>query len=69
MGEPSPFLDHKAAALALLLSDAKLTRKAGSFLGQCVVDATPLTSAQLGWLSTLLERAELPAMLEEAGHG
>lgn len=55
-----PFADHSAAALALLNRGEKLTRKAGSFLGQLVVDPTPMTPAQAAWLRTLLERAGLP---------
>lgn len=55
-----PFIDHSAAALALLNRGEKLSRKAGSFLGQCAVDATPLTPAQSDWLATLLNRAGLP---------
>jgi hypothetical protein len=61
-----PFRSHRNAALALLNSESRLTRKAGSFLGQCVVDPTPLSEAQQNWLETLLERAGLPA-LEGAG--
>lgn len=56
----APFIDHSAAALALFNSGERLTRKAGSFLGQLVVDPTPMTPAQADWLSTLLERAGLP---------
>lgn len=59
-----PFVDHSAAALALLNSGERLTRKAGSFLGQCAVDPTPLTTAQADWLATLLERAGLPPVGE-----
>jgi hypothetical protein len=62
----APFKSHSAAALALLNGESRLTRKAGSFLGQCVVDPTPLTDAQLDWLKTLLERAELPPLAMEA---
>ena len=58
------FPDHRAAALALLKSDARLSRKAGSFLGQCVVDATDLTEHQSEWLAKLLERAGLPPLME-----
>ena len=58
------FPDHRGAALALLNSDARLSRKAGSFLGQCVVDATELTDAQREWLAKLLDRAELPPLVE-----
>lgn len=42
---------------------APLTRKAGSFAGQCVVDPTPLTAAQAEWLDKLAERAGV-----EVGH-
>lgn len=55
-----PFADASGAALALLNRGERLSRKAGSFLGQCVVDPTPLTPAQSDWLRTLLERAGLP---------
>jgi hypothetical protein len=58
------FPDHRAAALALLNSDARLSRKAGSFPGQCVVDATDLTEPQSAWLAKLLERAGLPPLME-----
>ena len=58
------FPDHRSAALALLNSDARLSRKAGSFLGQCVVDVTELTDAQTDWLTKLLERAGLPPLME-----
>lgn len=64
MGKPSsqmpPYADASGAALALLNGSERLSRKAGSFLGQCVVDPTPLTEAQSAWLATLLERAGLP---------
>ena len=52
-----PFPIRRAAALSVLAADARLTRKAGSFLGQCVADETPLTGKQLDWLLTLAERA------------
>lgn len=56
---------HREAALALLNDpEAKLSRKAGSFLGQCVVDDTPLTDKQRDWISTLLDRAGLPALAD-----
>lgn len=57
-----------AAALALLrANNPPMTRKAGSFLGQLVVDATPLTEKQADWLATLLERAGLPPLNEWEG--
>lgn len=60
----NPFITHRDAALALLNSDARLSRKAGSFLGQLVVDPTPMTGPQCEWLATLLSRAQLPSMAE-----
>lgn len=59
-----PFATHRAAALALLTSETRLTRKAGSFLGQCVVDPTPLSEAQRAWITTLLERVPLPPLAD-----
>ncbi len=56
------FETHRGAALALLTGNHRLTRKAGSFLGQCAVDPMPLSDAQHEWISTLLERAELPPL-------
>jgi len=61
------FSTHREAALALLNGDprtVRLTRKAGSFLGQCCADPTPLSDAQEDWLSTLLDRAGLPPLME-----
>lgn len=58
----APFQTQREAALALLNSGARLTRKAGQFLGQVAVDPTPLSDAQRDWIDTLLTRAELPAL-------
>ena len=55
---------HRAAALALLNSSNRLTRKAGGFLGQIAVDASPLSPAQLAWLAKLLDRNGLPSVAE-----
>jgi len=63
---PEQFSTHREAALALLNGSSRLTRKAGSFLGQCAVDPTPLSDAQHDWLKTLLERASLPSLRETA---
>lgn len=57
-----PFLDHRAAALALLNGTSRLSRKAGQFLGQLAVDSTPMSEAQADWLAKLLDRAGLPPM-------
>jgi hypothetical protein len=64
-----PFGTPRAAALALLNSGGTFTRKAGSFLGQLVVDPTPLSDRQEDWLSTLLTRAGLPPLATEKTHG
>lgn len=58
------FATHRDAALALLNQGGRLTRKAGSFLGQLAVDDTPMTPAQLDWITTLLARAELPPLAD-----
>ena len=48
----------RAAALAILNTpDVKHTRKSGSFLGQCVVDETPLSDKQVDWFLKLADRA------------
>ena len=59
-----PFPDHRAAALALLNGNHRLSRKAGQFLGQLVVDSTPMSDAQADWLAKLLRRAGLPPLAE-----
>lgn len=58
------FSDHRAAALALLNGNNRLSRKAGQFLGQLAVDSTPMSEAQANWLAKLLDRAGLPPMAE-----
>lgn len=58
----APFKSHRDAALALLNGEYRLTRKAGSFLGQLCADPTPMTDAQADWLGTLLSRNNLPAL-------
>lgn len=46
-------------ALAILTKRERLTRKAGSFLRQLIVDPTPMTDAQQEWFTVLVERAGL----------
>lgn len=53
------FEERRSLALAILGSAITLTRKAGSFLGQCAVDPTPLSDRQAEWLGQLAERAGL----------
>ena len=56
----SDFPNQRAAALALLNGDIRLTRKAGQFLGQLAADPAPMSDAQADWLAKLLKRAGLP---------
>lgn len=58
------FSDKRTAALALLCSSTKLTRKAGSFLGQMVADSSPMSVAQAAWLASLLNQHGLPPLSE-----
>ena len=60
----APFTCPRTAALALLNNGGRLSRKAGSFLGQLVADPAPLSEAQSNWLATLLDRSGLPAFEE-----
>ena len=57
--------NHRDAALALLNGNHRLSRKAGQFLGQLAVDATPMSVAQFDWLAKLLDRAGLPPLQRE----
>ena len=59
----APFPNQRAAALALLTGETRLTRKGGSFLGQLAVDSTPMSEAQENWLATLLDKAGLPPLI------
>lgn len=62
------FEDRRNAALEILRCEARLTRKAGSFLGQCAVDASPLTDKQVEWFGQLASRAgvEVEGLSHEA---
>ena len=60
------FSNHRQAALELLSGSHRLSRKAGSFLGQLAVDPSPMSEAQAAWLSKLLERNQLPSLAESA---
>lgn len=59
-----PFPDHRRAALALLTGNHRLSRKAGQFLGQLVVDPSPMSEAQRDWLAKLLAKHGLPPLAE-----
>lgn len=54
------FERRRTAALAILTKSERLTRKAGSFLGQLVADPTPMSPAQKEWFVTLAERGGVP---------
>jgi hypothetical protein len=56
------FSSHRLAALAILNSGTRLSRKEGSFLGQIAADPNPLTARQAEWLAKLFERAGLLSM-------
>lgn len=60
----SSFPNHRQAALALLNGNHRLSRKAGQFLGQLVVDSSPISEAQANWIAKLLDRAGLPPLAE-----
>lgn len=60
----SPYTDHRSAALALLNSGHRLSRKAGQFLGQLAVDLSPMSKAQADWLAILLDKAGLPPLAD-----
>lgn len=53
------FEQQRRNALAILSSDTKISRRGGSFLGQCAVDATPLTERQETWFQQLAQKAGL----------
>lgn len=57
----------RTLALFLLNGGFDLTRKAGSFLGQVVVDESELTEKQAQWLDALAEKHEAWACLVDAG--
>lgn len=57
-----PFPNHREAALALLNGAYRLSRKAGQFLGQLVVDASPMSDRQQDWLAKLLAKHDLPPL-------
>ena len=64
------FASQRAAALSLLTDHATmLNRKAGQFLGQLVVHSAPMSVAQSGWLSALLEQAGLPPQSDSGWGG
>lgn len=61
------FDDPRQAALALLIGNHRLTRKAGQFLGQLAVDSSPMSEAQTDWLAKLLDKHGLPSLARRDG--
>lgn len=59
-----PYAHHRDLALSVLNSGCRLSRKAGSFLGQIVAEPLPLTPAQREWLTALVDRAAKPNSVE-----
>lgn len=57
MPDALKFEQRRKLAMAILARGERLTRKAGSFLGQLVADPTPMTEAQAEWFEQLAERA------------
>lgn len=57
MPEALTFEQRRKAAIAILVNGERLSRKAGSLLGQIAVDPTPLTEKQDSWFRILAERA------------
>lgn len=57
MADALTFDQRRKVAIEVLTHGERLTRKAGSFLGQCAVDPSPLSTAQADWFQTLAERA------------
>ena len=58
------FEAQRKVALAILSSECSLSRKAGSFLGQCVVDESPLTDKQETWFLQLAEKAGVEVLAD-----
>ena len=67
-----PFIDHRAAAMALLNRCADLRAKEGQFLGGLAFTYGPLSDRQRRWLDILLARHALPPIADHlfapAGH-
>ncbi len=57
------FTDSRAAARALLALEG-FTEREGQFLGGLAFRPYPLSDKQLRWLSILLDRHDLPALVD-----
>jgi hypothetical protein len=65
----APFPTPRAAALALLNSDADLNRRTCQFLGTLCAPDEGLSERQERWLSDLLRKHSLPPLAGGAGSG
>lgn len=61
------FIDPQSAALSLLNARVPLRRNEGQFLGGVVACDDPLTDKQRRWLDILLDRYQLPPLLDDFG--
>lgn len=61
MSKAMPFERRRKLALAILTDGERLSRRAGSFLGQLIADPTPMSEAQADWFAQLVERAGIDA--------
>jgi hypothetical protein len=60
----TPFHDHRAAAMAVLISGAALRPREGQFLGGLAFDANLPTEKQANWLRILLDKHGLPPLAD-----
>lgn len=61
------FIDPQSAALSVLNAGVPLKRNEGQFLGGVAVCDDPLTEKQRRWLAILLDRYQLPPLLDDFG--
>ncbi|MXO71739.1 hypothetical protein [Alteraurantiacibacter buctensis] len=57
--------EQRRQAALQILANGRLSRAAGSFMGQCVADASPLSDKQIDWFLTLAERAGVAVEAEQ----
>jgi len=60
----APFIDFRAAARALIASDAPLSEREGQFCGGMAYRLNPATEKQLRWLGIILNKHGLPPIAE-----
>lgn len=57
MSDALTFEQRRKIALQILTLGEGTSRRGGAFLGQCAVDASPLTEKQYAWFVALADRA------------